>query len=123
MQGGEFRAVGAGQSISGYRADIGIIDDPFGSREDAWSSTVQEKRWAWFTDDFSPRMKPAGKRVLIATRWAELDISGRLIAQAEAGYIRAKVINLPAIAEENDPLDRKPGEFLWAGPPSTMTDF
>jgi hypothetical protein len=40
-QGGEYYGVGAGVGISGYRADLGIIDDLFGTRADAWSGADQ----------------------------------------------------------------------------------
>src|SRR5262245_28528830 len=43
--GGEYYGVGAGVGISGFRADLGLGDDFFGSREDAYSDTVREKRW------------------------------------------------------------------------------
>ena len=35
-EGGEYYAVGAGKGISGFRADLGLCDDLFGNREDAW---------------------------------------------------------------------------------------
>lgn len=60
--GGEYYGVGAGVGISGFRADLGLIDDPFGSREDAWSETVRSKRWDWYIDDFSARLKPSATR-------------------------------------------------------------
>jgi len=51
------------------------------------------------------------------TRWHSDDLSGRLIQQYnEEGDdfpFDFKHINLPAIAEEDDPLGRKPGEALW----------
>src|SRR5262245_50007649 len=37
--GGEYYGVGAGVGISGFRADLGLGDDFFGSREDAYSET------------------------------------------------------------------------------------
>src|SRR6187401_3242557 len=41
--GGEYYGVGAGVGISGFRANLGVGDDLFGSREDAYSDTVREK--------------------------------------------------------------------------------
>ena len=38
--GGEYYGVGAGTGISGFRANLGVGDDLFGSREDAYSETV-----------------------------------------------------------------------------------
>lgn len=114
--GGEYYGVGAGVGISGFRADLGIGDDFFGSREDAWSETVREKRWEWYRDDFSARLKPGAKRVLMNTRWHAEDVAGRILEQINSGTVRGRVISIPAIAEENDILGRQPGEYLWDEP-------
>lgn len=114
--GGEYYGVGAGVGISGFRADLGLIDDPFGSREDAWSETVRSKRWDWYIDDFSARLKPSAKRVIMHTRWHEEDIAGRVLEQVNKGIIKARVLSIPAIAGDNDLLGRKPGDLLWDDP-------
>lgn len=127
VEGGEYYGVGAGAGISGFRADIAAIDDPFGSREDAYSAQVRQKRWDWYLDDFSARQKPSAKRIVMATRWHEDDISGRILQQIEAQkksatpespfVLRYEVISIPAICEsENDPLGRKVGDYLWDDP-------
>ena len=59
--GGEYYGVGAGVGISGFRADLGLGDDFFGSREDAFSEAVRRKRWDWYIDDFSARLKPGSR--------------------------------------------------------------
>ena len=56
--GGEYLAAGVQAGIAGFRADLGIIDDPFGSREDAFSERVRERVWQWYINDFSTRLKP-----------------------------------------------------------------
>jgi hypothetical protein len=114
--GGEYYGVGAGTGISGFRADLGLGDDFFGSREDAWSETVREKRWEWYRDDFSARLKPGAKRILMNTRWHEEDVAGRVLEQIKQGVVRGRVISIPAIAEADDVLGRKPGEYLWDDP-------
>lgn len=114
--GGELYGVGAGVGISGFRADLGVIDDPFGSREDAWSETVRQKRWEWYTSDFSARLKPNARRVIMHTRWHEEDIAGRALEQVERGIIKARVVSIPAIAGPDDILGRKEGEYLWDEP-------
>ena len=88
----------------------------FGSREDAYSETVRQKRWDWSQDDFSARLKPGTKRILMNKRWHEEDVAGRVLEQIERKEIKGRVISIPAIAEEEDPLGREPGEFLWDGP-------
>lgn len=114
--GGEYYAVGAGTGISGFRADLGLIDDPFGSREDAWSETVRKKRWDWYVDDFGNRCKPTAKRIIMATRWHMEDISGRVLEQIERGDVKGHAISISAEAEEGDILGREPGTMLWDDP-------
>jgi predicted phage terminase large subunit-like protein len=56
--------------------------------------------------------------MLITTRWHEDDIVGR-ITNPDNPYYDAEeaklwtVLNLPAIAGSDDPLERKPGDVLW----------
>src|SRR4029450_9101135 len=114
--GGEYYGVGAGVGISGFRANLGVGDDLFGSREDAYSDTVREKRWNWYVDDFSARLKPGAKRILMNTRWHEEDVAGRVLEQIERKEIKGRLISIAAIAEANDRLGREPGEYLWDDP-------
>jgi predicted phage terminase large subunit-like protein len=112
-QGGEYYAVGVGVGIAGFRADLAIIDDPLRSREDADSPRVRDRLWDWYKGDLSPRMKPGGRQMLIQTRWSEDDLAGRLIEEMDRGGDQWDIVSLPAEAEDNDPLGRKPGEMLW----------
>ena len=110
-QGGQFFAAGVGGAIAGWRADLGIIDDPIRSREDAESKTVQTRNWNWYKYDFIPRLKPKARRVLIQTRWSEGDLAGMILDDEGEDW---RVIDLKMEAEDaNDPLGRKPGERLW----------
>lgn len=81
--GGEYYGVGAGVGISGSRASLAIGDDLFGSMEDAYSETVRKKRWDWYINDFSARLKPGAKRIMMNTRWHEEDVAGRVLDQIE----------------------------------------
>jgi hypothetical protein len=65
-EGGEYLAVGVGVGIAGFRADLGIIDDPFGSREDAESRRIRDRVWDWYSDDFSTLPIDAIPRHLLA---------------------------------------------------------
>jgi predicted phage terminase large subunit-like protein len=109
--GGQFFAAGVGGAIAGWRADLGIIDDPVRSREDAESKGTQQRNWNWYKYDFIPRLKPQARRLLIQTRWSEGDLAG-MILEDEGKHWR--VITLPMEAEDNDILGRKPGERLWS---------
>jgi len=107
--GCEYLAAGVRGPITGRRADLAVIDDPVKSAEEAESLTIRNKVWDWYWFDLLTRLRPGGRVVLIMTRWHEDDLAGRLLAQ-EAGW---KVLRIPAEAEENDPIGRAPGEFLW----------
>jgi predicted phage terminase large subunit-like protein len=52
--------------------------------------------------------------VLVMTRWHEDDLAGRLLRSQPEQW---RVLKLPAIAEENDPLGRLEGEPLWNDDP------
>jgi predicted phage terminase large subunit-like protein len=108
--GGEYRAAGIGGVITGLRADLALIDDPVKSREEADSAARRSRVWEWFGDDLRTRLRPGAAIVVVQTRWHEDDLSGRLL-QAQGDQWR--VVSLPAEAEEDDPLGRKPGEMLW----------
>jgi predicted phage terminase large subunit-like protein len=110
QSGAEFYAAGVGSTIAGRRADLGLIDDPVRSREDADSDHVRQKHWDWYVHDFIPRLKPKARQILIQTRWHEDDLGGRIL-EREGG--RWTVVKLPMVAVASDPLDRKPGERLW----------
>lgn len=108
--GAEFVAAGVGGTIAGRRADLGLIDDPVKSREEADSDRIRQKHWDWYVNDFVPRLKPGGRQILIQTRWHEDDLGGRIL-EREAN--RWTVLTLPMVARASDPLGREPGELLW----------
>lgn len=111
--GGEYYAVGVDASVTGRRADLGVIDDPVKGRAEADSPTIRQRAWDWYKADFWPRLKPGGAIVIISTRWHEEDLCGRLLAEQEAGGEKWEVVSVAAEALENDPLGRKVGEPLW----------
>lgn len=117
--GGEYYAAGAGSAIVGFRADLGIIDDPIAGREQADSERERGKIKEWYRADFATRLKPGGAIVLIMQRWHEDDLAGWLLAEQEKGGERWDVVRLRMEAGSDDPLGRAPGEPLW---PEWYTD-
>ena len=118
-EGGMAVFVGRGGSLTGRGADLLVIDDPIKDREEADSKTTREKLWTWFTDVAMTRLMTAGARVvIIMTRWHEDDLIGRLIDPKNSCYNEEeaknwKILALPALAVNDDPMGRKPGEALW----------
>ena len=110
-RGSAYFAAGVGATITGRRADLGLIDDPVKSREEADSELTRQKQWDWYVNDYLTRLKPGARQVHIQTRWHEDDLAGRILDRDGSKW---HVLKLPMIAGENDPLGRKPGERLWS---------
>lgn len=108
--GGGIVARGVGTPPTGFGFDWIFIDDPIKKREEAESEVYREKVWDWYTDDLYTRLEPGGKIVMTVTRWHHDDVAARAIA-SEPGKWR--ILRMPALAEENDPIGRQPGEALW----------
>ena len=108
--GGEFFAAGMGSAIAGRRADLGLIDDPIKTRQEADSDRIRQTQWDWYINDFLTRLKPGARQILIQTRWHEDDLGGRILEREASKW---KVVKLPMLAVANDPLGRAHGERLW----------
>lgn len=91
-----------------------VMDDTIRGEADAASPTIRDKIWAAYIADIKSRMHPTSMQVVVATRWHEDDLSGRLM-QTEPG--QWDYLNLPAMATADpadpDPLGREPGQGLW----------
>jgi hypothetical protein len=56
--GAEYYAAGVGTGIAGFRAKLGLIDDPIRSRQDADSELIRDRIWDWYINDFKTRLIP-----------------------------------------------------------------
>lgn len=117
-KGGMGVFVGLGGSLTGRGAHCLIIDDVIKSNEEARSKSYRDRAWDWFTKVAMTRRMGPKLVVITFTRWHEDDIIGRLTDPENEHYSRIlakkiKIIDLPAIAGSDDPLERKEGEALW----------
>lgn len=111
---GGMDTAGIGGAITGKGADLLIIDDPVKNAEDAASETYRERVWDWWRSTAYTRLEPNGAAIVIQTRWHEDDLTGRILSDSQqAGAEQWRVVNLPAIADEDDALGRVKGEALW----------
>lgn len=79
---GGLLAAGVGGPITGEGFEIGIIDDPVKSREEAESITFQEKNWEWYQGTFLNRQNETDSAIILTnTRWHPNDLSGRILEQ------------------------------------------
>lgn len=111
-QGGRCRAAGLKGGITGYGAELFIIDDPIKNRESAESETIIAKIQDEMGPSVQSRIHPGGKLIVIQTRWVENDVIGYV--EKNWGEFIYKNINLPCECEDpvNDPLGRHLGDSL-----------
>lgn len=119
VQGGLAFFVGRGTALVGRGADFLILDDLIKSADEARSAAVREETWQWFVKVAMTRRMNAGSPVIIIMqRWHEDDPVGRITDPMNPHHdpvlaAKFKIINLPALAVDDDPLGRQPGEALW----------
>jgi len=97
---GAYVGQGVGGPLTGKRVDIGIIDDPIKNSKEALSATVKESVWKWYGSTFLTRLSKSSGQIIMATRWATDDLSGRVIESNK----RAKVLTFPAIGAQGEAL-------------------
>lgn len=108
-QGGGMKTAGAQGGITGRGGSLIICDDPVKDFEEANSPTVRRKIIERFNADLYTRLEPGGSIVVIMTRWHEEDLAGYLVNEHSDDW---QLVALPALAEDDDPLGRAPGEPL-----------
>jgi len=107
---GVFRCVGIGGQMTGRGAKLLIIDDPHKNDKDALSKVGRDNVYNWYQSVARSRLSPDGAVIIIMTRWHKDDLVGKILNHNPDKWT---VLNLPAVAEDNDILGRSPGEALW----------
>ncbi|WP_439392551.1 phage terminase large subunit [Bradyrhizobium sp. PMVTL-01] len=121
-EGGQIFFVGRGGALTGRGAHLLICDDLIKDDKEAQSPAIRDQAWNWLTKVALTRRMGRKLVILTFTRWHSDDPIGRLTDPENPHYSARlaktiKIINLPAIAEDNDPLGRMPGEPLWPDGP------
>lgn len=107
---GSYVGQGVGGPLTGKRVDFGIIDDPIKNSKEALSQVTKEGIWKWYGSTFLTRLSKNAGHIIMATRWATDDLSGRVLAANP----RAKLLSFPAIDDKGAALvpDLHPVEKL-----------
>jgi predicted phage terminase large subunit-like protein len=103
--GGEYFAAGVGGAVTGRGADLLIIDDPH-SEQDALSPSALENAYEWYTSGPRQRLQPGGSIVIVMTRWADNDLTGKLVKQQARDILADKwdIVEFPALMPDDKPL-------------------
>lgn len=111
--GGFMRTAGVGGPITGFGFHLIVVDDFLKNAERALSEGHRDAMWEWWQSTVINRLEPGGKIIIMATRWHDADLIGRLIKQAQDKGEPVAVLRMPAIAEPDDQLGRAVGDALW----------
>lgn len=118
-RGGSFYAVGTGGAVAGRGADLLLCDDPH-SEQDLIRGTgyaAFEQTYQWFMSGARTRLQPGAACAIVQTRWAESDLSGRLLKDmamsSEADQY--ELVEFPAIIEREGEVEEEDPDN-----PSTM---
>lgn len=107
--GGEYFAVGVGGALAGRGGDLIVLDDPH-NEQDVLNGNYEvfDKAYDWYTYGLRTRLMPGGRVALVMTRWAEQDLTGRVIQDMvrNPGSDQWEVVEFPAILESGvvDPV-------------------
>ena len=105
---GEYFAIGVGGTVTGKGADLLIIDDPHSEQEAALAASdpsVFDKVYEWYTSGPRQRLQPGGSIVVVMTRWAKRDLTGKILqSMVDKDGETWEVINFPAILPSGNPL-------------------
>ena len=99
-----YLATSPGGTATGIGANVLILDDTIKNPEDAYNTRTLDGIWQWFTSNLMQRTEGADyKIIIIATRWAKGDLSGRVLDH----YPQAQEIKLKAVQEPGIMLDSR----------------
>jgi predicted phage terminase large subunit-like protein len=105
---GDYFAIGVGGTVTGKGADLLIIDDPHSEQEAALAASdpsVFDKVFEWYTSGPRQRLQPGGSIVLVMTRWAKRDLTGKICQSiVDRDGDVWDIISLPAILPNGKPL-------------------
>jgi predicted phage terminase large subunit-like protein len=106
--GGDYFAIGVGGTVTGKGADLLIIDDPHSEQEAAIASTnpeVYDKVYEWYSSGPRQRLQPGGAIIVVMTRWAKRDLTGRIVKSwIDKDGEEWEIIDFPAILPSGKPL-------------------
>jgi len=106
--GASLRCLTVRGSLIGHGADLAIVDDPYRNFAEAISPRIRQQVSTWFKGTLYSRLQGKRNIIVIQQRLHAKDLAGELIHNPNW-----QPIILPALASENDPLGRQPGEPLW----------
>jgi len=91
-------------TATGFGCDLMIIDDLIKNSEEAYNENVLEKHWDWFRNTMLSRLEEGGKIIIVMTRWATEDLSGRVLRHYAEQDIKTRHITMRAFRDDESML-------------------
>lgn len=93
---GGMLATGINSGVTGFGADLMIIDDPVKDAAEADSRAHRRRVLNEYRSTLSTRIHPGGSVVVVMTRWHERDLAGALLDAEPDRWSRT---NIPAVSD------------------------
>ncbi|WP_083154215.1 terminase large subunit domain-containing protein [Mycobacterium persicum] len=119
---GGLLATGINSGVTGFGADLLVVDDPVKDAQEADSAAHRKRVITEYRSTLATRVHPGGSVLLVMTRWHERDLAGELL-DSETDVWRHT--NVPAVAEAGvpDALGRSPGAAMTSALGFTADHF
>ncbi|MDV3291917.1 terminase large subunit domain-containing protein [Mycobacterium avium] len=119
---GGLLATGINSGVTGFGADLMVIDDPVKDAQEADSAAHRRRVITEYRSTLATRVHPGGSVLLVMTRWHPADLAGELL-DSEPDLWRHT--NIPAVAEAGvpDALGRAPGVAMTSALGFTAEHF
>ena len=85
---------------TGFGCQILQVDDIIKNALEAYNATIKQGHWDWFTSTMLSRLEEHGKIIIVGTRWATDDLTGR--ALKHFGELGLKIRHVVMKAKNDD---------------------
>lgn len=119
---GGLLATGINSGVTGFGADLLIVDDPVKDAQEADSAAHRKRVITEYRSTLATRVHPGGSVLLVMTRWHPKDLAGELLDSEPDLWTHT---NIPAVAEAGvpDALGRAPGVAMTSALGFTAEHF
>jgi predicted phage terminase large subunit-like protein len=95
-----YLATSPGGTATGFGCQIMVLDDILKNAMEAYNENIKQAHWEWFTGTMLSRLEEGGKVIIVMTRWATNDLTGR--ALKHFGELGLKIIHVVMKAKNED---------------------
>ena len=83
-------------TVTGFGADLILIDDVIKSALEAHNENTKMQHWSWFTDTMLSRREGKRKVLVVMTRWSSDDLAGKLMSSLDEQHKPYRLISYKA---------------------------